>query len=155
MFGKLSNGEMEKVLTEGYVGRLGCHADGRTYVVPITYAYDGKSFYFRTFEGLKLSMMRKNPKVCFQVDEMKDTANWKSVIAWGNFTELAGKERDKALKVLVSRNLPEISSEMVKISPTWPFPTDDFSQIKGVVFKIDVTEKTGRFEMIENHVYAK
>jgi hypothetical protein len=151
MFGKLNNGQIEKVITDNYIGRLGCHADGKTYVVPISYAYDGQFIYARTFEGLKLSMMRKNPKVCFQIDEMENMANWKSVVAWGTFEELLNEnERNQGLQILVSRMLPEIASETVKLSPQWPFPTDDFSKIKGIIFRIKLTEKTGRFEMIDS-----
>ncbi|MGN6530868.1 MAG: pyridoxamine 5'-phosphate oxidase family protein [Ginsengibacter sp.] len=156
MFGKLNNGQIEKVITDNYIGRLGCHADGKTYVVPISYAYDGQFVYARTFEGLKISMMRKNPKVCFQIDEMENMANWKSVVAWGTFEELLNEnERNQGLQILVSRMLPEIASETVKLSPQWPFPTDDFSKIKGIIFRIKITEKTGRCEIMDTSAHAK
>lgn len=156
MFGKLNNAQIEQVIADNFIGRLGCHADGKTYVVPISYAYDGQFIYARTFEGLKISMMRKNPKVCFQIDEMENMANWKSVVTWGTFEELKDEtERNEGLQKLIARMLPEIASETVKISPQWPFPTDDFSKIKGIIFRIRVTEKTGRFEMIDVKTYAK
>ena len=54
-----------------------------------------------------MAMMRNNPKVCFQADEMKDMANWKSVITWGNFEEIDDEmERRKALHILSARRLP-------------------------------------------------
>jgi nitroimidazol reductase NimA-like FMN-containing flavoprotein (pyridoxamine 5'-phosphate oxidase superfamily) len=151
MFGKLGKSQIEKVITDNIVGRLGCHADGKTYVVPISYAYDGRFIYARTFEGLKISMMRKNPDVCFQIDEMENMANWRSVVAWGTFEELTGEEeRNAGLQKLIARILPEISSETVKLSPQWPFPTEDYTKIEGIVFRIRLTEKSGRFEMIES-----
>jgi nitroimidazol reductase NimA-like FMN-containing flavoprotein (pyridoxamine 5'-phosphate oxidase superfamily) len=151
MFGKLKKPQIEKVIADNIVGRLGCHADGKTYVVPISYAYDGRFIYARTFEGLKISMMRKNPDVCFQIDEMENMANWRSVVAWGTFEELTGEEeRNAGLQKLIARILPEISSETVKLSPQWPFPTEDYTKIEGIVFRIRLTEKSGRFEMIES-----
>lgn len=36
----------------------------------------------------KIEMMRKNPKVCFEVDDIKNIFSWKSVIAWGTFEEI-------------------------------------------------------------------
>jgi uncharacterized protein len=151
MFGILNNGQIEKVITENNIGRVGCHADDKIYVVPLSYAYDGQFIYARSFEGLKISMMRKNPKVCFQIDEMEDMANWKSVILWGTFEELSKeKDRNEGLQILVSRMLPVIASETMKLSPQWPFPTDDFSKIKGVIFRIRVTETTGRFEIMDS-----
>jgi uncharacterized protein len=156
MFGKLNNDQIEKVIVDNFIGRLGCHADGKTYVVPISYAYDGKFIYARTFEGLKISMMRKNPKVCFQIDEMENMANWKSVVSWGIFEELITEvKRNEGLQKLIARMLPDIASETVKLSPQWPFPTDDFSKIKGIIFRIRITEKTGRFEMMDLQAHIK
>jgi nitroimidazol reductase NimA-like FMN-containing flavoprotein (pyridoxamine 5'-phosphate oxidase superfamily) len=156
MFGKLSSAQIEKLIAGNVIGRLGCHADGKTYVVPISYAYDGQFIYVRTFEGLKVSMMRKNPNVCFQIDEMENMANWKSVVAWGIYEELKNeKERNEGLGKLISRMLPGISSETVKLSPQWPFPTNDFSKIRGIIFRIRITEKTGRFEMMDSKAYVK
>lgn len=155
MLGKLDGGQIEAVITNNFIGRLGCHAFGKTYVVPISYAYDGQFIYMRTFEGLKIKMMRKNPKVCFQIDEMDNTANWKSVVTWGTFEELEDeKERNKGLQKLIDRMLPEIASETVKLSPQWPFPTRDFTKIKGIIFRIRLTEKTGRFEKMDKITYS-
>lgn len=75
MLGKLESKQIEKVLNNNIVGRIGCHADGTTYVVPISYAYDGTYIYGRTMEGMKVNIMRKNPNVCFEVDDMKNMAN--------------------------------------------------------------------------------
>lgn len=147
MFGKLNENEIETVLKNQLIGRLGCHADNVTYVVPISYAYDGTYIYGRTFEGMKVNMLRKNPRVCFQADIMENMANWQSVIAWGDFeivTETA--DRKKALEVLGNRVLPLVSSETTHLSPIWPFMPDDMENIKGLVFRIKLMEKTGRFE---------
>src|SRR5579863_8191037 len=101
MVGELSPAEIEAVLRENVIGRVGCHAFGSTYVVPITYAYDDRNVYAHSANGRKLAMMRENPHVCFEVDRMDDYANWRSVIAWGTFSELYGPQRQKALRVLV------------------------------------------------------
>ncbi|HEX6182056.1 MAG TPA: pyridoxamine 5'-phosphate oxidase family protein [Chitinophagaceae bacterium] len=147
MLGTLSPAEIEEMLQSQFVGRIGCHADGITYVFPIGYAYKDGYIYCRTMEGMKLSMMRKNPNICFEMDNIKDTANWKSVIAWGAFEELTDKtERDNALQCLIDRVLPLSSSSIMHFTPEWPFHLNDISSIDGVVFRIFLTEKTGRFE---------
>ncbi|MDC1504172.1 pyridoxamine 5'-phosphate oxidase family protein [Winogradskyella sp.] len=84
MLGNLNSRQIEHVLQSLIIGRIGCHADNKTYVVPVTYAYDGTYVYGHTKEGLKIEMMRKNPSVCFEVDVMENMSNWRSVIAWGN-----------------------------------------------------------------------
>lgn len=147
MFGKLNKEQIEKALSENLIGRIGCHANEKTYVVPISYAYDGKCVYGHTYEGLKINMMRQNPHVCFEVDNTENMANWQSVIAWGTFKELKGvKGRNAGLRKLIDRTLPIISSETVKLTSQWPFPPDDVSKIKGIVFKIYLNEKSGRYE---------
>ena len=147
MFGKLKPTEIEQVLKAGVIGHLASHADDRTYIVPISYAYDGTYVYGHTHEGLKVNMMRKNPMVCFEVDDTRDMANWKSVIAWGDFEELPkGARRKKALRQLLNRQLPPNHSETVELSDEFPFMPEDTNTIEGVVFRIKLEEKTGRFE---------
>ncbi len=147
MLSTLEKIEIEEVLKNQVIGRIGCHNDGITYVVPVSYAYDGSYIYGHTFEGMKIKMMRQNPEVCFEVDIMENMANWKSVICWGHFEELTEEvDRKAALKKLLERALPIIASETVKITPLWPFSTDNLDNIKGIIYRINLTEKTGRFE---------
>jgi nitroimidazol reductase NimA-like FMN-containing flavoprotein (pyridoxamine 5'-phosphate oxidase superfamily) len=150
MIRQLSSTEIDDLLNKQIVGRIGCYDENEIYVVPISYAYEANTIYCHSFEGKKMEMMRKNPKVCFQVDEMKDMANWKSVIAWGNFVELKDKkEKNKALKVLLKRPLPFISSITTHLGETWPFTSiteEELNKISGIVFRVFLKEKTGKLE---------
>ena len=147
MFGKLNPEEIEQLLGSQLVGRIGCHADGLTYVVPVSYAYEAGSIYIHSLDGMKLDMMRKNPQVCFEVDDTRNLANWKTVISWGVFEEFqTDEEKQTALDILNNRILPILSSETMHITPEWPFPVMDKQTIPGVFYRIRLTEKTGRFE---------
>ena len=77
MLGELSPEEIEEVLRSEITGRIGCHADGRTYVVPVTYGYQRGYVYCHSSEGLKLRMMRKNPVVCFEVDHVAEALQFR------------------------------------------------------------------------------
>jgi nitroimidazol reductase NimA-like FMN-containing flavoprotein (pyridoxamine 5'-phosphate oxidase superfamily) len=92
MLGDLTINQIENLLYSQLIGRIGCHTDEITYVVPITYAYDGTYIYGHTKEGMKINMMRINPKVCFEVDFIYNLSNWRSVISWGNYEELIKPE---------------------------------------------------------------
>lgn len=153
MFGKLNNIEIEEVLAHQIIGRIACHANDMSYIVPISYAYDGECIYARTYEGLKINLMRKNPKVCFQTDIMENMANWKSVIVWGEFKELTEtSERNEGIQKLLARKISGIASETVQLSPLWPFNSNKYSEeIDGIIFCIRLGEKTGRFERSEYH----
>ncbi|MGH3035786.1 MAG: pyridoxamine 5'-phosphate oxidase family protein, partial [Gaiellaceae bacterium] len=85
------------------VGRIGCHADGLTYVVPVIYAYDGEGFYAYSLEGRKIRMMRSNPRVCFEVDEYDGRGSWRSAIVQGTYEELEGAAAERALALLSER----------------------------------------------------
>lgn len=152
MFGELSNAESNQFLKENIYGRIGCHAFGKTYVVPISYAYRDDVIYCHTFEGLKIQMMRNNPQVCFEVDKLDGMDNWKSVIAQGVFEELEGDARDKAISVLLGRTVTSNVSETVKISSQWPFPERDSENVSGIIFKIELKEISGRFEKADPQV---
>ena len=149
MIGKLSNEQVEEVLGANILGRIGCCENKKVYVVPVNYIYDGKYIIAHSVEGMKIRMMRKNPSVCFEVDEMKSFSDWKSVIAWGEYQELT-EERDRyyAMKLFVDKMmhlkisetalLPEMNEK--RIHPRAP------GIIRPVVFRIVITEKTGRYE---------
>src|SRR5476651_2664138 len=99
MFGKLNANEIGEVLKHQILGRIGCHSGDITYIVPISYAYDGEYVYAHTQEGLKMEIMRQNPQVCFEVELLENMANWKTVIAWGEFEEIKEEaERRKGFK---------------------------------------------------------
>jgi len=152
MFGDLTKNDSLKFLEENAYGRLGCHAFGKTYVVPISFVYNDGMIYCHTHDGLKVRMMRNNPDVCFQVDSIDGMANWKSVIVQGNYKELEGKEKEKGLQALLNRKIPAMFSETMKLSPDWPFTTANYADIPGIVFSIEIKEITGKFEKANSAV---
>ena len=103
MMRELARDEIDAILDANVVGRIGCHAEGRTYVVPIIYARDGASVYVATVEGRKVRMMRANPEVCFEVDEYPGPGGWRSVIADATYVELDEDGSRHALALLARR----------------------------------------------------
>ena len=149
MIRQLSPIEIDDLLRKQIVGRIGCSYENEVYIIPMSYAYDDDYVYCHSYEGKKMEMMRKNPKVCFQVDEMKDMGNWKSVIAWGEYQELTdSREKQIAMKLFVERTLS------LKISETAILPETSFERlhprspgvIKPIIYRIILKEKTGRYE---------
>jgi nitroimidazol reductase NimA-like FMN-containing flavoprotein (pyridoxamine 5'-phosphate oxidase superfamily) len=148
MLGSLNQAQIDHVLQSNVIGRIGCHANELTYVVPVTYVYYGGCIYGHTVEGLKMRMIRKNPNVCFEVDQIQDYANWVSVIVWGTFMELKGEEIITGLKIL-SDGLSHHYLSHTSTPQAEDFGVvDEFpnNQINSIVYRIDITKKTGRFE---------
>ncbi len=147
MLGQLDENQIEKLLHKQVIGRIGCHANDITYIVPICYAYNNNCIYARSNDGLKIDLMRQNPKVCFEVENIKDLANWRTVVLWGAFEEISeAEERRNALDILLKRQLPIVTGEMARFTPNWPFQPDDINEVSGIVYKIKIEKKTGRFE---------
>jgi nitroimidazol reductase NimA-like FMN-containing flavoprotein (pyridoxamine 5'-phosphate oxidase superfamily) len=149
MIGRLSEEMIEQVLTGNLLGRIGCCTGDQMYVVPVSYVYDGKYIFAHSLEGMKIDIMRKNPNVCFQVDEIKDYMNWKSVIAWGKYEELTeGEARYAAMNYFVERTLRMKVSEtaaLPEVNATRIHPRSP-GNIRPVIYRIAVTKKTGRYE---------
>jgi len=102
---ELSRAEIDDFLGSQRIARIGCHAGGETYVVPVIYAYGDGCVVTVTMEGRKITMLRENPRVCVEVDEY-DTdgkGSWRSVIADGVSEELRGDEIEPALALLRER----------------------------------------------------
>lgn len=131
----LPDDAIEDLLRTSIVGRIACcgHGnvgDGRPYLVPLGYGYDGESIYAHSAPGRKLDLMRAEPRVTFEVDVAEAADRWRSVIAEGTFEEITDPvERQQALSVIYRP-----PDEIPVLAP----------QI--VVVRIRVTHRSGRYE---------
>ena len=101
----MSANEMHALLQREGFGHLGCARDGRPYVVPMHYAYDGKELYFFTTQGMKTQYIDTNPHVCFQVEEITGRTHWRSVMVIGRATEITNdEEMQRGMKFITERN---------------------------------------------------
>jgi len=148
MLRELNDTQIEALLKDQVTGRIGCHSDGVTYIVPVNYLYDGTNIYCHSAKGMKIDMMRKNPAVCFEVDNIKDITNWESVIAWGKFEEITEIiEKQRTLQKLINRISPYIIDDSVTREHGFVDKESDVgTTIELIIYKIIVHKKTGRFE---------
>ncbi|GAB4026348.1 pyridoxamine 5'-phosphate oxidase family protein [Spirosoma gilvum] len=130
------------VLRNQFFGRIGCYADGQVLVLPVAYLYDGQAIYGQTREGTKTRLLRQNPNVCFEVDEMSSPTCWRSVVVQGVYEELAGDERMFVLQRLgPGREAPRMQVAEAVAEPVIEKPM--------VVYRIRILSKTGRSETKE------
>jgi uncharacterized protein len=148
MLGELSDRQIDLLLQSQLIGRIGCCTGNKTFITPVTYVYHEGYIYAHSKDGYKISVMRRNPEVCFQVDMIENMRNWRSVIVWGEYEELTGNlDQLAGMEILADRFAPFILSET--ISATHRFTSAPLiveKGIKAVVYRIKVREKTGRFE---------
>jgi uncharacterized protein len=147
MLGELGPDEIDEVLRSEILARIGCIADGWPYVVPVTYLYDGESIYIHSGEGRKLRAMRDNPQVCVEVEHIRSTTNWRTVIARGIFESLWQDTNDYGMKLL--------SARYASSRPGAPGQLDRNDEghrrlgiERPIVYRIRLVERTGRFEQL-------
>lgn len=74
--------EIEAIIEEARVCRLGMCDGDQPYVVPLSFAYRDNTLYFHTaMEGKKLDILERNPKVCFELD-LGDALDQRGDHAW-------------------------------------------------------------------------
>ncbi|MGD2201606.1 MAG: pyridoxamine 5'-phosphate oxidase family protein [Candidatus Bathyarchaeota archaeon] len=106
--------EIEEILREALVGRLGTCVDSQPYVVPLSYVYHENRIIFHGAKvGKKLDDIARNPRVCFEVDinEILPTDGpcdysfrYRSVITNGTACLIKDpEEKIRALKILVEK----------------------------------------------------
>lgn len=142
MLGELNKREIIDLLESEFIGRLGCHSDGETYIVPINYVYQKNAIYAHSGEGRKIEMLRANPRVCFQVDQIENMFKWKSVILWGTFEELKEEQRQQAMQGLILRVMPNTNNP--GRDPSHAISPSNRETL--IVYRINIVKATGRFE---------
>ena len=74
--------ECQLALAQAGFGRLACARDNQPYVVPIHFAVDEAYVYAFSLAGQKLDWMRKNPRVCLEIDDVHGASDWTSVVVF-------------------------------------------------------------------------
>lgn len=156
MLGELSEYQVEELLKSAAIGRIGCHSEDVTYIVPVNYVYENSVIYAHSAGGMKINMMRQNPNVCFQADSIKNMGSWQSVIGWGKFEEITDpKEKEQAMQKLVDKISRLINKETNHPSHAIAeLESDIGTLVELIIYKIVLTKITGRFEKREPRRHA-
>jgi nitroimidazol reductase NimA-like FMN-containing flavoprotein (pyridoxamine 5'-phosphate oxidase superfamily) len=140
----LTAAECHETLSRSGIGRLACARDNVPYVVPIYFVYEPDHLYGFTTVGQKIEWMRLNPRVCVEVDDIKDHTSWTSIVISGRYEELPDTpeyeaERRQAQMLLEKRFLwwqTAHAAEQLRRPDSKPSPT--------VFYCIHIEETTGR-----------
>lgn len=136
--------DIEKIIKESHVCRLAM-IDGKVpYIVPLNFGYqNGVLFFHSAPEGRKIDLLKQNPNVCFEMDELVQFKKAKLPCEWGvKYKSVIGsgtaellndiEEKTSALNIIMSHYSGrqfEFSSEMVK---------------KTIVIKVTISQMTGK-----------
>jgi uncharacterized protein len=101
--------EMRALLSRIGYGHLGCAREGRPYVVPMHYSYDGECLYLFTTEGMKTNFIDANAEVCMQVEEVKSSSSWQSVMVTGRAERITKQEEKEHAMQHITENNPTLT----------------------------------------------
>lgn len=129
--------EIDRLLRTAIVGRIACAStevdDGRPFLVPLAYGYDGAAIYAHSGPGRKIRTLRHNALASFEVDTAEAADHWSSVICEVTYEELTDPQaRVVGLRVIYQEPLPV------------PHLTADT-----VVYRLVITQRSGRYELPE------
>lgn len=137
--------EMQAIIHASQVMRLALCLENEPYVVPLSFGYDGTSIFFHCApEGLKLDILRKNPRVCCLFEhglafepKGEDPCAWgfafSTVIAHGVASKVTEPDEKLAALQAVTDHY-SASGERV--------PADKVGNVD--IWKIEILEMTGK-----------
>jgi nitroimidazol reductase NimA-like FMN-containing flavoprotein (pyridoxamine 5'-phosphate oxidase superfamily) len=136
---EMGSDDINDLIETSSFGHLGCSRDDEPYVVPINYAFVEPHLYIYTTEGKKADILKSNPRVCLQIERIKDRTDWESVVIHANAHEVSdADEREKAVRAILKIN-PTLTPA---ISVQW---MDDWVRENiEILFRLDISSKTGR-----------
>jgi uncharacterized protein len=140
---ELSAPECVAILERSDLGRLGCAHNDQPYIVPIHFSFDParRCLYAFSTIGQKIEWMRENPKVCVEVEDVADPANWTTVLAFGRYEEMGDSLQDAAAR--------ETARRLFEGRPEWWLPAaakvasrDERASV--LIYRIQIDRLTGR-----------
>ena len=136
---ELGNEQVEELLHRVQYGHLACADGDKPYVVPVHFAYDPPYIYVYTTEGKKSEIIDKNPKVCLQLEDVKDNSNWLSVIVDGEAEALLSEPERERARTAIARVNPTLTPAVsVRWMDNWVRENIE------VIYRITPIETSGR-----------
>lgn len=137
-FRELLRKECEGILQRNNVGRIAFTLHDGVDIEPLHYVFDGGWIYGRTSLGAKLATVAHHRWVAFEVDEVKDLFDWRSVVVKGSFYVLEADtpmHRDQGF----NRGVELLRSLLAET-----LTADDPAPFRRSVFRIHLDEVSGR-----------
>jgi uncharacterized protein len=139
---ELSRAECYAILQRNNLGRLGYAQFDQPFVVPIHFSFDAerRCIYGFSMVGEKVKCMRRNPRVCIEVDEVVDKDHWTTVVAVGRYREI---HRDPREAWALRR-----AEQLFQERPEWWLPgaakLGPKEHEHAVIYRISIDRLTGR-----------
>lgn len=139
---ELSRSEIDAILARNHVGRIGYARQNKVEIRPVHYVYSGDWIYGRTAFGAKYEALVETAHewwpVVFEVDEVDDLLNWRSVLVHGGFYAIRAEASP------ADREIWEHAIELLRTLFPSALGIDDPMPALTTLFRISVQEASGR-----------
>jgi len=79
----MNRSEIDAIIRSCQVCRVGLVDGSEPYIVPMSFGYDGECFSFHCAPaGRKLDLLRRNPRVCVELDEVVRMVEAENACGW-------------------------------------------------------------------------
>lgn len=137
-FRELTRVECDDILARNHVGRVAFTFHDHVDIEPVHYVYAEGWLHGRTAPGTKIAVLRHHPWVAFEVDEVDDLFDWRSVVVHGvvHMPDADGSPTDRAAYARTLAHVRELVPESLTASDPAP--------MRFLAFRIHVDAVTGR-----------
>ena len=136
---EMRSNEAREVLGRLNYAHLAMARGNVPYVVPVHYAFDGHDLFVYTTEGKKAEIIKVNPEICLQAEDVEDNENWKSVIVSGTAEQIIDEDaRQKALDLILKINPKMTPAISIRWMDSWVRANIE------VIYRIRPRSVTGR-----------
>ena len=137
-FRAMDRRRIDALLARNHVGRIAYSFHDRVDIEPIHYVFDDGVLCLRTAPGSKLTVVKHNPWVAFEVDEIRGLFAWRSVVVHGTLYT-AEDGADPLAHAIYERTLARLRTLV-----PGTFHEDDPVPFRFVLFRLHIAEATGR-----------
>ena len=134
---------LDQIIQGSEICHLACCLDGKPYLIPLSFGYDGKYLYFHTSKkGKKINAFDQDPKICLnfvtgvKLDSSGNQAcswdfHYQSAIINGSIEEVIDLEKKRLALVRITKQygeyLEEFPEAKVLAARVWRVPVESFS----------------------------
>jgi nitroimidazol reductase NimA-like FMN-containing flavoprotein (pyridoxamine 5'-phosphate oxidase superfamily) len=138
VFSALTLEDCWALLQRNHVGRIAFLGHGMVDIEPVHYVANDAWVFVRSADGAKLEAFSHHPYIAFEVDEVDDLFDWRSVVAHGT-VYLMSEPRGATERATFARAVRALRS----LIPT-ALGDDDPTPARTTVYGIHVDRITGR-----------
>ncbi len=136
--------EIEKILKKSQICHIAMVDKEKPYIVPMNFGYKNQTLFFHSaLEGRKINLIKKNPNLCFEVDQVVQFKKAKIACDWSiEYKSVIGEGRAQLLYD------PEEKREGLNIimaqysGRTFEYPSEMLE--KTLVIKLEIDKMTGK-----------